>query len=349
LRQRIDELHTSDHMAGQGQKLGIEHGDGPGGPGVVALMAEDGERMSVCVIHMCTRQKLGRMMVFTVYRDLIGNNMYLRVTMHDPVSSKDSHLTLLHYTTQRLLSMMRINRDMIDDNQLNGTEDDRKQRTQLRAELGKLIVDHCYLQRIGDREGSFEEIDQLELPDDEDVEYELRMRDIMDTAKSTDLSIKQRLLRTVDDIASVPEDDKTRPRQLPPLVVAKMPQAITDHPKQGPKTLLDISEEHLLHKAEKVVHGRRVFIAFYGETSKQDMISYSHNIRIAVADVQSLDVLAVQDFHEDTLEPLCARRGKRHLLSATRELELVQELCDILALQHVGQEITGITFAGFDE
>lgn len=98
-----------------------------------------------------------------------------------------------------------------------------------------------------------------------------------------------------------------------------------------------------------MVHGRRVFIAFYNETTKEDTIHFSHNIRIAVADLQSLDILALQDFHEDTLEPLCARRGKRHLLSATREQELVRELCDYMALQHVGQQITGITFAGIEE
>merc|ERR1719329_1146957 len=225
-------------------------------------------------------------MVFTVHRDLIGQNMYLRVTMHDPVTTKDSHLTLLHYTTQRLLSLLRINRDMIDENQMNETDEDKRHRIQLRAELGKMIVDHCFLQRTGDREGFGEELDHLQLPDDE-----------------------------VDSRPPSARSGNQSARALPPLVLSKVPQPSHLPNKEEPKTLLDIGEEHLLHKAEKVVHGRRVFIAFYGETTKADMINYSHNIRIVVADVQSLDVLAVQDFHEDTLEPLCARRVKRHLIS----------------------------------
>merc|ERR1719453_1838323 len=116
-------------------------------------------------------------------------------------------------------------------------------------------------------------------------------------------------------------------------------QGAGDFEEPMPSTLMELSEEHMLHKAEKVVNGRRVFIAFYNETTKTDLANYSHNIRVAVADAQSLDILAIEDFHEDVLEVLTARRGKRHLLSATRERELVEELCDILALQYTGQQI----------
>jgi len=71
-------------------------------------------------------------------------------------------------------------------------------------------------------------------------------------------------------------------------------------------------------KDEKFVNGRRLLIAFYRETTKEDTIQYSHNIRVQVADAQTLEVLAWADFHEDTLEPLMARRNKRGLMSATR-------------------------------
>merc|ERR1712037_48316 len=70
-----------------------------------------------------------------------------------------------------------------------------------------------------------------------------------------------------------------------------------------------MKETSLLHKAEKIISGRRVLIAFYNETKQDDVLNYSHNIRIVVASVQSLEVLA---------------------------------------FQHVGQKITGITFAGMD-
>merc|ERR550532_3106127 len=90
-----------------------------------------------------------------------------------------------------------------------------------------------------------------------------------------------------------------------------------------PKTLLEMKEDNLLYKAEKEVSGRRVLITFYNETTKEDILNYSHNIRIVVACVQTLDVLVTQDFHEDTLELICARRGKRHLMSAASEQDPV--------------------------
>merc|ERR1712228_234562 len=110
----------------------------------------------------------------------------------------------------------------------------------------------------------------------------------------------------------------------------------------------DMMETSLLYKAEKIIGGRRVLIAFYNETRQEDVLNYSHNFRVVVASVQSLEILAFQDFHEDTLEFVCSRRGKSHLMSAAREQELVLELWECLALQHVGQKITGITFGGMD-
>jgi len=319
LKQRIDEL-----SALEGRKLGIEQGQGAGGPDSRSC----GEKSSK-VIYMCTRQKLGRMMVFTIFRDLIGQNLYVRVVMHDPVSGKDCHLTLLHYTTQRLFDFLQINRHMIEES-YEPNEAEKQQRSDLRSELGKLVVDHIYVQRTGDVHG--EEIDHLQFPEEE-VDYELKMREIMSVPKSSDLSVKQQLMNTAHDV----EAEGSRSLTLAPQSLsARGP---------NPKTLLDMGEEHLVHKTEKVVHGKRVFIAFYNETTKEDMIQYSHNIRVAVADL-SLDILTLQDFHEDTLEPLCARRGKRHLLSATRERDLVRELCESIALQHCGQQVTGITFDG---
>merc|ERR1719382_1354859 len=106
-----------------------------------------------------------------------------------------------------------------------------------------------------------------------------------------------------------------------------------------PKTLLEMKEDNLLYKAEKEVSGRRVLITFYNETKKEDILNYSHNIRIVVACVQTLNVLVAQDFHEDSLELICARRGKRHLMSAAREQDLIRELWDCLALRHHGPKI----------
>merc|ERR1719326_2485672 len=123
-------------------------------------------------------------------------------------------------------------------------------------------------------------------------------------------------------------------------------EAPTKSREKRPKNLLDVSEEALVLKCEKTVNGRRLLIALYRETTKEDMIQFSHNVRVQVADAQTLEVLCWEDLHEDSIEPLMARRSKRHLLSATRESELVTELGDMLNLQYMGQEITGITFNG---
>merc|ERR1712157_528727 len=232
------------------------------------------------------------------------------------------------------------------------------ERHQLRAEMGKMIVDHLYLQRVVDKEGNSEDIDHPEFPDDEEVEYELRMRDIMDSSKSSELTIKKKLLTSPMEsnttqergLASMMSDTTSivSHRSLPPAAAIGDDASIPALASAQPRTLLDLKEENLLYKAEKEVSGRRVLITFYSETTKEDILNYSHNIRIVVACVQTLNVLVTQDFHEDTLEAICARRGKRHFMSATRESELVRELWDCLALQHHGQKITGITFATMD-
>jgi len=352
LKQKLDAISATE---GPAEHLGLEHGHGSGEP--IGKRQEDqqsGRGVQTNLVHMCTRQKLGRMMVFTVFRDMIAQNMYLRIVMHDPTNSKEQHLTLLHYTTMRLFGILRINRDMIEDVYDNMTGDDKRDRSKLRAELGKLIVDHLYLSKVGDQLG--EAIDDQEFPDGEEVEYQLRMRDIMSNANSAELSIKQKTLDSAHELfpetsralTSIGTDTPAPPDGTHRAQRSQEVGPETKHPLV-PKTVIEMTDDHLLHKAEKVVNGRRVLIAFYNETNVHDNVNYSHNIRIVVACVQSLAVLVVRDFHEDTLEVLCARRGKRHLMSATSELELVRELCDVLALEHVGQKITGITFAGLED
>merc|ERR1712224_96131 len=132
---------------------------------------------------------------------------------------------------------------------------------------------------------------------------------MMDSSLSAELSRTQKLL--VDESQEYPDEEAE-------ASATTGSAARSD----GPKTLLDMKEDSLLYKAEKIISGRRVLIAFYSETKHEDLLNYSHNIRIVVASVQSLDILALQDFHEDTLEFVCSRRGKRHLMSAMREHEL---------------------------
>merc|ERR1712187_262402 len=206
-------------------------------------------------------------------------------------------------------------------------------------------------QRVPDREGYSEVLDNIEVPEEDDMDYELCMRDIMDSSNSLELSVKKRLLSEDTHLgATSPDAAEGSPRVKDPASPSssRISRALAPSVWGQPKTLLEMKESSLLHKAEKMVAGRRVLITFYNETTKEDVMSYSHNIRIVVADVQTLNVLACQDFHEDSLEPLCARRGKGHLMSATREQDLVQDLWDCLALQHSGQKITGITFTGAD-
>merc|ERR1719215_1607047 len=273
--------------------------------------------------------------------------------MHDPITGKDSHLTLLHYTTQTLLSILRIHRDMLEDNtelqsehaqremfrnpetagdMLKGSFDRKKaeERQNLRAELGKLIVDHLFLRRASDVDGLGEELDDMIFPETEDVEYELKMRDIMDKSNSSQLTAKRKLLAVSDramglsqhsvassrGMASPTSDTDLRALQAGLVEEQPTPPQVTK-----PKTLLDTKEEALVHKAEKEVSGRRVLITFYNETSPEDIMLHSHNIRIVVACVQTLNVLCCRDFHEEKLQMVCERRGKRHLMSAAREPE----------------------------
>merc|ERR1719424_1606981 len=163
--------------------------------------------------------------------------MYLRVVMHDAVSKNDCHLTLLHYTTQRLLTILRISRDILEES--NDTESMEERHT-LKQEMGKLIVDHLYLTKLGDKGG--EPLDDKGTPDDEDVDYELRMRDIMVASNAAHLSIKKKLLET----ASAAD---TKPK---PMEVASF-ASLTAKPKDdlAPMTLLQMKEDNLLYKSEK--------------------------------------------------------------------------------------------------
>eukprot|EP00746_Dinoflagellata_sp_MGD_P161943 gnl/MRDRNA2_/MRDRNA2_89295_c0_seq1.p1 gnl/MRDRNA2_/MRDRNA2_89295_c0~~gnl/MRDRNA2_/MRDRNA2_89295_c0_seq1.p1 ORF type:complete len:1661 (-),score=392.23 gnl/MRDRNA2_/MRDRNA2_89295_c0_seq1:298-5280(-) len=326
-RRQLDDL---THQEGVKKKVGVESGDGPGLP---ESAAKGNEVVETSVVHMCTRNKMGRMMVFTLYKDKIGQNLYLRLVMLDPVTRRESHLTILSYTTQRFLDHLRINRDLIEVN---------------REELGKLVVDNCYLVKPSENTRDQEVLDHIEVPEDEDVDYELRLKDVVDTTSSTDLTTKKKLLLSArtpkavesDSAASTGKESLSLSKSS--AAPAKTPLDAAEHGE--PKSLLEMSEEHLVHRDQKFVNGRRVLIAFYSETTKEDMINFSHNIRIQVADAQSLDILVVQDVHEDTIEPMLARIQKRHLISATREKELVQEMSQLMTLQYVGQTITGISF-----
>jgi len=357
LKKRLDAINAAEDKPQE--HLGLEHGHGIGEPVSKASkgdMVDEKQAVEVHIVNMCTRQKMGRMMVFTVYRDMIAQNMYLRVVMHDPVNNKQQHLTLLHYTTQRLLNLLRINRDMIMETYTNMSDNDRRDGAKLRQELGKLIVDHLYLRKVGDPNAEVEIIDDVEFPDGEEVEYELQMHDIMESATSADLTVKQKIVDECHDhyrdisniVKTIGADNPAPPVTMHPATASQTSGPIVKN-APIPKTIIEMTHDNLLHKAEKIVNNRRMMVAFYNETSSYDNMHFSHNIRIVVACMQTLTILAVQDFHEDTLEPLCRRRGKTHLMSATHELDLVRELCDMLALEHAGQKITGITFAGLDD
>jgi len=353
LRQKLDLLASNN---GDNEHCGVESGPGVGGPQVTDVAHEEQDcPVNTAILYMCTKRKIGRMMIFTLFRDLVGTHMYLRVVMRDPVAKKDSHLTLLHYTTQRLLHILRINRDMLEECREMEPDHVKSDRQQLRSELGKMIVDHLFLQRGYDHDGFGEEIDHLEVPEGEEIEYELKMRDIMDSSNSALLTAKRRLLEFQDSSLgwgghqqSIESQGSMASGRSLPLGLPSSFDELPASPAERPRTLLDTKEEAVLFKAEKEVSGRKVLLTFYNETSPEDILHYSHNIRIVCACVQTLNVLAVQDFHEDTLSLICERRGKGHLMSAAREQDLVRELWDSLVLQHVGQEITGITFGGLD-
>jgi hypothetical protein len=339
LRSKLDDLGKDQPT----EHLGLEAGPGEGGPTDGKRVEEVDESVDTCVVNICTRSKIGRMMIFTVYRDLIAHNVYIRIVMHDPVSNRDCHLTLLHYTTQRLFTILRINRDMLEDmNQNEIDEGPMLERQTLRSEFGKLIVDNLYLTRQSDRDGMAEPIDHLNIGSDESVEYTLRMRDIMVPSNSAELSRSQKLMDT-------PPGSPSRPVTRDG-VPGGFTQDRDDEPESGGLgSLIDMKEENLLHKSERVVSGRRLLVAFYNETSDADILKYSHNIRVVVACMQTLDVLYAKDLHEDTLETICARRERSHLMSAMRELDLTRELdsCLVLQVRYDGK-MQGIKFAGAD-
>merc|ERR1719191_28621 len=216
-RRQLDDL---THQEGVKKKVGVESGEGPGLPSEAAQGSN--EVVDTSVVHMCTRNKMGRMMVFTLYKDKIGQNLYLRLVMLDPVTRRESHLTILSYTTQRFLDHLRINRDLIEDN---------------REELGKLVVDNCYLVKPAENTRDQEVLDHLEVPEDEDIEYEMRLKDVVDTTSSTDLTTKKKLLlsartpKGVESETAITTGRSSDSTSLPPSASAT-----------GPKTPLDASE-----------------------------------------------------------------------------------------------------------
>jgi len=334
LRKEIDDMNPD---GGMDAGLGMEHGEGTGGPIAVSKAPDPEESLDVSILYMCTRRKLGRMMVFTIFRDLIAHHMYIRVVLHDPRTGRDCHLTLLHYTTQRLLAILRINRDMLEEANSYHTDADKAERQKLRTEIGKLIVSHLYLRRRIAKNEDEEVVDDLELHEEEDVEYELRMREVMDPSNATAFSSKMALLDEARDGRGTISIENSQSLAGPEF---------GDAAAAMPKSLLDVSEENLLFKAEQDVGGRRVLVTMYSETTKEDILKYSHNLRVVVACIQTLEVLAMADFHEDTIELVCTRRNKRHLMSACREHEMAEELYECLVLQRKGQQVTGISFQG---
>jgi hypothetical protein len=335
LRAKLDEITARDEPE---EHLGIQSGLGTGEPKEELRKDDDeDEVVDTAVINISTRQLIGRMMIFSVFRDIIGHNMYLRVVMHDPVAKKDSHLTLLHYTTQRLLTILRINRDMLEDSKEMEDNIVKQERQKLRAEIGQMIVNSIYLTRTDEFRNTYEFNEKVD--DDDEVEYDLRMRDIMVPSRAAELSVKKKLM----------EDTPPASPLNSPQYRAKaggVQQQAQDEDLSKPKSLLQMPEVNLLYKVEKVVCGRRVLAAFYNETNRGDILRYSHNIRVVIACMNTLEVLYCADYHEDTLESFCAHHDKRHLMSAMREADLVRELADALILKNVGQRVTGMKFAG---
>jgi len=345
LRNKLDQLdpETDGHVP-----MGIDLGEGAGGPVGISKSPPDAPDggLDVSILYMCTRRKIGRMMVFTIYRDLIAHHMYLRVVMHDPITQRDCHLTLLHYTTQKLLTVLRVNRDMLEESNNYHDDTEKQERQKLRTELGKLIVSHLYLRRRTDNEEEYEDevLDDLDLHETEDVDYQLKMHDTMDSSHASVFSSKRALLDEArsagvgeDLFEGIEEDGEVDGAGTK----AHLGKAVAQ-----PRTLLEIDEEHLLFKTEQNVSGANVLICVYNETTKEDILLYSHNLRVVVASQQTLNILAMQDFHEETIDLVLSRRNKRHLMSACREYEMAEELYDCLVLQRKGTHVTGISFQG---
>merc|ERR1711981_951635 len=111
------------------------------------------------------------------------------------------------------------------------------------------------------------------------------MRDIMDSRHSANLSVKQRLLETADAGLHAQAGEVTNaPRSV---VEQQQKDAAANYQDRSielePRTLLNLKDDHLVFKAEKVVSGRRVLVAFYNETTKEDILDFTHNIRVVVA------------------------------------------------------------------
>lgn len=290
-------------------KVGVASGTGPG---VVGNTRGGQNPVQMTMIHMCTRKKLGRMMIFSVYKDQIGQNIYLRVVMLDPVWHRETHLTVLGHATQSFLDHLRINRDMIEAH---------------RAELGRLVVANTFLVNKPQDEDAdltnLEPIDDIELPDADAREYVLRLKDVIATTNSYDLPSKRQLLDTAHDVL----------RDIGEKVDSRMSWETFD-PNQV-----------ALAKRQLFSQGRHLQIAVYGDTTSTDMLSHSHNIRVKVADAETLQILTTRDLHEDVLEPLLAALGQRQLICATREQEMAELLLERILLQYDGYEVSGVQFS----
>merc|ERR1719359_2550994 len=73
-----------------------------------------------------------------------------------------------------------------------------------REELGRLVMDNVYLVKPaedGDERNAVT-LDSEELQEDEDVYYEMRLKDVMETTFSSQLSSKQRLLDSAYQVAN---------------------------------------------------------------------------------------------------------------------------------------------------
>mmetsp|Transcript_4061 Transcript_4061/g.9026 ORF Transcript_4061/g.9026 Transcript_4061/m.9026 type:complete len:322 (+) Transcript_4061:3-968(+) len=305
-RDPLDALDVSDSHGGMAVNsgVGVKSGLGTGVPKHV----RSSEVSSV--LHVCTRRRMGRMMVFTVHLDRFGNNIYFRVVMLDTTTKSESHLTILAHATQRILDHLRLNREMIE---------------QRKAEIGKVIVDNIYMVRhkTAGNDALAEELDGIELCEGEDIDYRLRFRDIISETSTADMP---------SAVAQLEAARETIRDSTALVTVSASKKALAEA----------VDETMLVWREERWDSGRKVIIAFYGETTKEDIMQYSHNFRIRVSDHATLNVLATRDVHEDDLEPTLFQKGLTDFLSATKTEELCKEVVGWVALRTHGDEVLGI-------
>merc|ERR1719382_1014229 len=152
---------------------------------------------------------------------------------------------------------------MLEESKVVETDAIKQERQTLRTEIGKLIVSHLYIERTQDgKDGRAEAIDDLEIQDDEDVDYELRMGELMEKRNSMALTANKRLLEP-----SPPEDlssprisarslraGAAQPAASPTsedAAARASPRGVTAQLPGGVQTMLDMKEDNLLFKAEK--------------------------------------------------------------------------------------------------